>query len=119
MADKGYRGDHRIRTPLDALDEFHQTAMAKCRARHETINRRFKIFGALSQKFRHHWSKHIFVFQAVLALTEIEIENGAPAFDVTEYSDPIDLERGSWVVKNEGLDGDSAEHLLNFLLLES
>jgi len=66
--------------------------MAKARARHQTINHRFKIFGALSQKFRHHRSKHHINMQAVLSIVELEIKNGHPAFAVTEYEERFDGE---------------------------
>ena len=65
--------------------------MAKARAPHEMINRRFKVFGALRKKFRHHRSKHHLVMQAVLSIVKIEIENGHPAFAVTEYEDTIEF----------------------------
>ena len=87
VADKGYRGDHRIHTPFEAKDDWHLAAMAKARSRHETINRRFKIYKALSATFRHDRNKHHAVFQAAVAITQIEIENGRPAFGITEYED--------------------------------
>lgn len=91
MADKGYKGDPRIHTPLDAKDVFHYEAMGRARARHETINRRFKQFGILSKCFRHHRSLHSYAFLAAAAIVELEIETGHPAFQTTDYEDELDF----------------------------
>lgn len=90
VADKGYRGDHRIHTPFEAKDEWHLAAMAKARARHETINRRFKIYKALSSTFRHDRSKHHICFEAAVTTTQLEIQNNRPAFSITEYEDVLE-----------------------------
>ena len=90
VADKGYRGDPRIHTPFEAKDEWHMAAMAKARARHETINRRFKIFKALSTTFRHDRNKHSICFEAAVATTQLEIMNDRPAFGITEYQDELE-----------------------------
>ena len=92
VADKGYKGDGRIDTPLDAKDDAHKEAMGRARARHETINGRFKNWGILAQKFRHHRDKHSVAFEAVVAISQIEIENGNRPFGVTDYEDPLRLQ---------------------------
>lgn len=87
IADKGYKGDFTVCTPLNASDEDHKKSMSISRARHETINRRFKQMQALKQVWRHDRTKHIFALEAVLALTQLEFENGHPPFQVTSYND--------------------------------
>jgi hypothetical protein len=78
-ADLGYRGEPSfIRLP----DKTREQQMVS--ARHETCNGRFKQWGALSQHFRHATAKHSWVFQAVVVITQLEIENGEPLFNV-EY----------------------------------
>lgn len=91
MADKGYKGDPRIHTPLDAKDLFHYESMGKARARHETINRRFKQFGMLSKCFRHHRDLHTYGFNTAVAIVELEIETGHPSFETPEHEDELDF----------------------------
>lgn len=77
-ADKGYRGEPNfIVTPQE--DNLVQSAV---RGRHETVNKRFKQFGCLYQTFRHGLQKHFFCFNAVVALTQLAIENGEPLYQV-------------------------------------
>ena len=76
IADMGYKGDHAVCTKMDAKTEAHKKSMSIARARHETINRRLKQWQALSQVWRHERSKHVLVFEAIAALTELELENG-------------------------------------------
>ena len=91
IADKGYKGDQSVCTPLDSKNEEHEKSMAICRARHETINRRLKQWQCLQQVWRHDRDKHELVFQAVCSLTEIELENTRPPFQVTTYHDVINF----------------------------
>ena len=56
------------------------------RARHETVNKRFKQWEALSGVFRHPLHKFSIVFDAVAILTQLSLENGEPLFQVN-YND--------------------------------
>ena len=56
------------------------------RARHETVNRRLKHWGILKNVFRHDIEKHTNELRAVAVITQLEFENGEPAFQVN-YSD--------------------------------
>lgn len=60
LADKGYR-DPRFILPNDENAARHKFIMS----RHETINKRFKQFNALLDRFRHGPEKHPSVFYAV------------------------------------------------------
>lgn len=84
VADKGYAGEISCYTPL-SFDFTHASSStcAALRARHETVNRRLKQFGVLSQRFRHHRSLHSFCFHAVANITQIMMEVN-PLFHV-EY----------------------------------
>ena len=62
MGDRGYRGDSACLTPLQAINCQHKRSMAALRARHETVNRRFKTFGALTHTFRQSPHQHHKVF---------------------------------------------------------
>lgn len=85
-ADRGYRGEPtKIRLPVDYVTESQKKKKSKARARHETVNRRFKQFGALGTRFRHDVSLHKTVFESVVVLTQLEIANGSPLFHVDFY----------------------------------
>ena len=76
VADKGYRDNfHRCLTPTDDKPNLNRI-MAKWRARHETVNRRFKQFGVLQSVFRHKIEKHQMCFDAVVNLVQMMIEQG-------------------------------------------
>ena len=82
-ADNGYRGEYqKIRTPVDYSNEEERRAKRRARARHETVNRRFKQFGILKQVYRHRLCDHGAVFHACAALTQISINHGNTLFCV-------------------------------------
>jgi len=54
----------------------------RLRARHETVYKRLKDFGILSQTYRHNLKDHAFVFRAVVVLTQLAIESGEPLFEL-------------------------------------
>ena len=90
QADLGYRGE-----ALTAIipNEFDSKAIQKLktdvRARHETVNKRFKQFSALSHVFRHELEKHKSVFEAVAVITQIAIGNGEPLYQVQYGHSPL------------------------------
>ena len=84
-ADKGYRGEPtKIDLPQENIGGLQSQMLVKkkVRARHETVNARFKEWGALKNKFRHKISRHRSVFRAIAVLTQLKIENGYPLFQV-------------------------------------
>ena len=87
MADGGYNdGGIFMQTPT-GLNDDHSKAMAGARARHETVNRRFKQFGVLNQRYRHKLEYHGIIFNAIANITQLMLENGMPLFGV-HYIDP-------------------------------
>jgi len=60
------------------------------RARHETVNGRFKQWGALHQIFRHDRSKHGVVMSAIVYITLIELEEEFLLFPIY-YDDSYDI----------------------------
>jgi len=83
QADLGYRGEHAtIITPNERDRPAIKKLKDDVRARHETVNKRFKQFGALNRVFRHEITKHKSVFQAVAVLTQMSIQNGEPLYQV-------------------------------------
>ena len=60
VADSGYRSsvDCRAMTPTGRND-YYDRQVGVVRARHETVNRRFKIFGILCQRHRHPLEKNM------------------------------------------------------------
>jgi hypothetical protein len=53
---------------------------------HETLNRRLKNWGILSQVFRHHVLLNGNVFRACAIITQLTTEDGEPLFEA-EYKD--------------------------------
>lgn len=88
MGDRGYAGDLKTITPNDATSCHHKRSMSALRGRHETVNRRFKTFGALQQRFRHDVNKHHLFFRAAAVLIQLGHSNGYSHYDVVGYVDP-------------------------------
>jgi len=80
IADGGYKDARYFITPngLNNRDSRIQTVI---RARHETVNRRFKQFSVLGNRFRHPLEKHGLCAHAVFKITQSMIENGYPLFN--------------------------------------
>lgn len=82
-ANKGYRGEPlHARTPVDYLNIRERRRKCRARARQETVNRRFKQFGILSQRYRHDLRTHRIVFEAIVVLTQMDFNNGNRLFGV-------------------------------------
>lgn len=78
LADGGYSGPKCIDHMTGRKIGYSQ----KIRARHETVNRRFKQFSVLSSRFRHKPALHSFCFYAILNLTQISLETTNPLFHI-------------------------------------
>ena len=83
-ADLGYRGeDLKINTPNELGREDLEKMKSNARHRHETVNRRMKIFGVLAQRFRHDIvSTHSMSFRAVAVIVQLNIETHASLYEV-------------------------------------
>jgi len=88
MADRGYRGERKCITPYDAFNYQHKRSMAALRSRHETVNRRFKTFGALKQMFRNSPDMHNIFFRAAAVVIQLGHQAGYSHYDVIGYVDP-------------------------------
>jgi len=64
----------------DCYNQANKEAKAAARARHETINRRFKQFRCLDNRYRHDRSKHKIVFQACAVCVQAAINLGEIPF---------------------------------------
>ena len=83
-ADYGYAGDEKVDAPEDFTTNMGQYEdKFVVRARHETVNARFKQFNALRETFRHSRHKHAHVFNSVAVITQLAIISGEPLFPVT------------------------------------
>ena len=86
IADRGYQdGYQRAQTPTGESNPFEWTA-GTIRARHETVNRKFKQWKCLSSTFRHAPHKHGLVMGAIVNITQLVIEEESPLFGV-QYND--------------------------------
>ena len=81
-ADKGYRGDETIRNPRTVFSRADKRAKELVHARHETVNRHFKQYQALSSKYRHERSIHQYVFHSITVITQITFDEGFCPFQV-------------------------------------
>ena len=72
-------------TPCNYRIESRLQKAKVIRCRHETVNRKLKVFEALKQVFRHDLSKHQTVFDAVVVLTQLSISFGGEKLFDTEY----------------------------------
>lgn len=70
LADGGYKNAEFFETPTGMNNEDQRTK-AVARGRHETINRRFKIFTCLKQVWRHSVDKHGLAFLPVANITHM------------------------------------------------
>lgn len=90
-ADRGHRGEpNKCGIPVDRQTQEEKRQKNRARAQQETVNARFKRFGALEQRFRHRvvWndvSKHKKVFESVAVIVQLGMENGERLFQVPEY----------------------------------
>ena len=82
LGDGGFADGYQFFVTPTGLNEAVDRMMALVRARHETVNRRFKTWGILYQVFRHDKNKHGLIFGAIAQLEQLQIENGRPLFQV-------------------------------------
>lgn len=85
MADRGYRGDDTVVTPLDATNSQENRAIHAIGLRHETVNGRLCCFESMKQTWRHDLRKHQLAFRACLVMVQLRHENGFPVFQVYGY----------------------------------
>ena len=83
VADKGYRGDSKCRTPAHLVSLTDKRACNKALARHETVNKRLKQFKVLKEQFRHPLHKHKDCFYASAAATQVMFNRGEKPYKVT------------------------------------
>ena len=89
-ADAGYVGcdPEYAKTPQSRFgSEDRKELQNRVRARQETVNKRFKQFSILNQRFRHDLSLHVVVFDAVAVITQLSILSGESLFEITDYID--------------------------------
>ena len=89
LADGVYQYLASSETP-NGLNNYDQYMKKVARARHETVNGRFKQWGALRQIFRHDRCKHGVVMSAIVNITQIELEEESPLFPIY-YDDSYDV----------------------------
>lgn len=77
LADRGYRDLRYFILPDPVNTRRHNLIMA----RHETVNARLKIFGILTQRFRHEVSKHPSVFHALVNILSLILVD-EPLFNI-------------------------------------
>ena len=86
VANGGYFDDYQWAETPDGTNSSAQQMFALLRARHETVNGRFKCWRVLKQQYRHSLELHGSVFRAVAGVVQIGIQSGEELFDV-EYNE--------------------------------
>ena len=82
IADGGYRDKHGWSRTPSGYKTREQYMQAVCRARHETVNRYFKVFGAMRQQWRNHRVKHGIAFWAAANVVQARIQLEPTIFQV-------------------------------------
>jgi hypothetical protein len=88
-----------------------QTQMAWACSRHETCNKRIKIFSCTSHHFQHNVSFYQDFFDTVLALTQLNIQNCDKLFDIefpNEVEDELSSDDSSDI--DQSIDDDSSSY---------
>lgn len=92
-ADRGYIGEHptyiKMPTGIDQ-NEDRQWLDQRHRNRHETVNKRFKVFNCMNSKFRHSMEKHGDCFNCVATLTQLSMDHGGVGLFPVVYDDTVD-----------------------------
>jgi len=82
VADGGHRDGHQRADTPTGLHNDDDKMKSKVRARHETVNKRFKEWHCLSDCHRHSLEKHGVVMRAVANIVQIEMEEERPLFQL-------------------------------------
>ena len=88
-ADDGYVGEapRYIKCPKSIANPKKNKKRNRGRSRHETVNKRFKNWGALKQVYRHDVLSHGEVFCMVAVITQLTINSGEKLFSSSDYED--------------------------------
>ena len=88
IADGGYYDGYEYTVTPTGANEWLDSKESEARARHETVNRRFKQFNVIGSRFRHNKHLHGICFRAVANIVELMIETNSPLFNV-EYDESM------------------------------
>ena len=101
----GYLGEHpqHVKCPAGFANPVETEFMqSRVRSRQETVNKRFKVWGALKQVWRHDLVFHGDVFRAVSTITQLVINSGEKLF-ACGYRDPPYANTDADIVDDEDL----------------
>jgi len=88
VADGVYRDSHGWSMTPSGYNTRGEHMKAVARARHETVNRYFKVFGAFRNQWRHHRKKHGIAFYAAANVVQARIQLEPSIFQV-HYKDNL------------------------------
>ena len=79
-----------VKVPGELAGNHQKIMRNRVKKRHETINRRLKVFKALDTVFRHSIDKHSACFRVAAVCLQLAIDLGQQElFDVYEYDDTL------------------------------
>lgn len=82
LADSGLKGSEKASTRMPGNSHKMKHFRSRAQGRQETLFLRFKVFSILRERFRHSYSLHKMVLDAVAVIVQYDMENGHPLFDV-------------------------------------
>ena len=82
IADGGYYDGYQWATTPTGFHKHGDRIRALVQARHENINRRFKEWGALQQRWRHAPHKHRVMFRTIANIIQLRLETDEPAWPI-------------------------------------
>lgn len=91
-ADLGYEAEapRYVKVPGNLAGVNQKKMRGRLRKRHETINRRLKVYRSLKTTFRQSTLKHSICFRCAAILLQLALESGQQAlFDMREYDDRL------------------------------
>jgi hypothetical protein len=86
VGDGGYYDGNNWSTTPTGENNYDQGMKHLARARHETVNSRFKNFGILHEVFRHELTLHGLIFQAISSIVQLQIQHENSVFQI-DYND--------------------------------
>lgn len=83
IGDKGYRGEpDKLMTPNSHDEPTVRNFKGRARARHESFNKKMKLFGIMEKTFIHGEALHKKCFGCIAVVCQFQMNMGEPLFDV-------------------------------------
>jgi len=88
VADNGYKGSRVLTRSIVSKVGI----LKQIRARHESLNRKFKVFRIVGGRFRHSKDLHGVFFMAVANIVQVTLQTDAKLFKVITFEESVIFE---------------------------